>query len=372
MIILEEPYISEMLIDYLEENNIPVLKNNFTKQPLPNNLNLKSDFDFIGRYHHSKKIYTVSEHALDWVNSTLNDRELNEQVALLKNKVAFREACSHIYPDFFFRKFSYTELFTFDTSVLKFPLVLKPSVGFLSKSVYAILNKNDWQEALFEIRKTVEEERNKFPETVVTNDVFILESYIQGKEFAVDLYFCNKEPIIINIFEHPFSSSKDVSDRLYITSKDIFDNYLTIFTDYISRLNKSLNLDNIPVHIELRVSNAGIIPIEINPLRFAGMCLNELNFYLTGKHPLEFYFSDTVPDYTKMWENKEDETYCFSILEKPESSPENRLDTNFIATIYSDILELRPVENPDLDIQAFVFSKTSDKNELENILTLKI
>ncbi len=371
MVILEEPYISEMLIDYLEENSIPVLGNNFTKQPLSNSLNLKSDFDFIGRYHHSKKIYTVSEHALDWVNSTLNDWELNGQVALLKNKVAFREACSHIYPGFFFRKFSYTELFTFDASVLQFPLVLKPSVGFLSKSVYTLLNENDWKEALLEIRKSVEEKVNTFPETVVGNDVFILESYIQGKEFAIDLYFREKEPVIINIFEHPFSSEKDVSDRLYITSKEIFDNYLTLFTEYTSHLNKTLDLDNIPVHIELRVDGNNIVPVEVNPLRFAGMCLNELNFYLTGTHPLEFYFSDAAPDYKKMWEGKENEIYCFSILEKPESSPGN-IDTTSIAKIYSDILEIRPVKNPDLDIQAFIFSKTSNTKELENILTLKI
>ncbi len=40
MVILEKPYISEMLIDYLEESSVPVLKNNFTGQLLPNSLNL--------------------------------------------------------------------------------------------------------------------------------------------------------------------------------------------------------------------------------------------------------------------------------------------------------------------------------------------
>jgi hypothetical protein len=372
MVILEEPYASEMLIEYLEENNIPVLENDFSKRFSSGKMNLKSDSDFIRQYHHSKKIYTISEHALDWINSTLNDCELNRQVALLKNKVAFRQACSHMYIDFFFRQFSFSELFSFDASWLQFPLVLKPSVGFLSKSVYTILNEDDWKDALDAILESVEGEVNKFPDTVVGNDIFILESYIKGKEFAIDLYFRDREPVIVNIFEHPFSSAKDVSDRLYITSKEIFDNYLTLFTEYVSHLNKTLNLDNIPVHIELRVDGDNILPIEINPLRFAGMCLNELNFYLTGSHPLEFYLSDTTPDYKNMWEGKEGETYCFSILEKSASSTKNGVDTDIVTKIYSNILEIRPINNPNLDIQAFVFSKTNNKKELESILALKV
>ncbi|MDR1729088.1 MAG: ATP-grasp domain-containing protein [Prevotellaceae bacterium] len=371
MVILEEPYISEMLIAYLEENNIPVLENNFTKQFLPNNLNIKSAGDFTGQYHHSKKIYTTSEHALEWINSALNDNELNRQVALLKNKAAFREACKNLYPNFFYHKLKYNDLFGYDISNLSFPVVLKPTVGFLSAGVYTIFNAGDWKNALSNIQQHFKMQAATFPDVVVDDSSFIVESYITGKEFAIDLYFRNREPVIVNIFEHLFSSVNDVSDRLYITSKEIFDNYLMLLTEYISHLNKTLNLDRIPVHIELRVDGNNIAPIEINPLRFAGMCLNELNFYLTGKHPLEFYFSDTAPDYSTMWQGRENDTYCFSILEKQEFSHKNRFDMELITKIYSSILEIRLIENQDLNIQAFVFSKTDNKRELKNILTLK-
>lgn len=117
----------------------------------------------------------------------------------------------------------------------------------------------------------------------------------------IDLYFLEKEPVIINIFEHPFVSGKDVSDRLYITGKTLFDDYLEMFTEHITRLNELLNLGNIPVHMELRVEKGKIIPIEINPLRFAGLCLNEIHTYITGKHPLSYYFSRTCPDYKNYW-----------------------------------------------------------------------
>jgi hypothetical protein len=317
MIILEEPYVSEMLIRYLEENNIPVLENAFAKQLANHRLNLKSEFDFIGKYVSSKKIYTVSEYALDWVTSTLNDSDLNRQITLLKNKVAFRDVTRQLYPDFFFQELSFTELFSFDTSAIQYPFVLKPAVGFLSTGVFPVFNDNDWKIALDELLRNFNNTENVFPDVVVDRNTFIIESYIKGKEFAIDLYFHKGEPVIINIFEHPFSSEKDVSDKLYFTNKEIFDNYLMSFTAYMSRLNKELNLDSIPVHVELRVDGENIIPIEINPLRFTGMCLNEIGFYIAGQHPLHFYFTNSAPDYSNMWKGKENSSFYFSIIEKP-------------------------------------------------------
>ena len=140
----------------------------------------------------------------------------------------------------------------------------------------------------------------------------------------------------------------------------------------VNHLNTALDLDYIPVHIELRVDGNNILPIEINPLRFAGLCLNELNFHVTNRHPLGFYFSNTVPGYENMWKGKENEIYCFPILEKDKHSKENSLEKSLIKNIYSNILKLKPVKNPNLDIQTFVFSKTNDESELKNILELKI
>lgn len=374
MVVLEEPYVSGMLLNYLEENKIPVLNNQFSKQLEANKLNFENESNFIEQYKssNSKKIYTVSEYALNWVISELNDPELNKQIALLKNKTLFRQTIQSLYPDFFFQEVSYSDLFTLDVAKLRFPFVIKPSVGFLSAGVHTILDIDDWQNALDDIKKHFKKHAEKFPSTVVGDNAFLLESYINGKEFAIDVYFKDKEPVIVNIFEHPFSSVKDVSDRLYVTNKEIFDNYLDVFTKYVSRLNKALNLDNIPVHIELRSNGTSIIPIEINPLRFTGLCLNEINFYMTGKHPLYYYFSGTTPDYSAMWEGKDDKTFCFSIIEKPSPHSSNPMDINTIKSVYSDILEWRIVRNPKLDIQVFVFSKTNSLEELENILTLKV
>jgi hypothetical protein len=376
MIVLEEPYISEMLLDFLEESQVPVLKNNFSdsESVRHHKLNILNEKKFINQYHSfsNQNLYTISEYALNWVYQTLQDETLNKQISLLKDKIAFRKACKSMYRDVFFEKIPYADLFTFDLSKVRFPAILKPSVGFLSAGVYTIEHPSDWEKALSDIQGNFLKLSATFPDTVVGDTQFILESYIRGREFAIDLYFLEKEPVIINIFEHPFVSGKDVSDRLYITSKTLFDDYLEMFTEHITRLNELLNLGNIPVHMELRVENGKIIPIEINPLRFAGLCLNEIHTYITGKHPLSYYFSRTRPDYKNYWKGNGNKTFCFTIIEKPERN--KSLDMEKIQQEFSNILEIRKVDNPGLPIYAFIFSEMDNSNqaEINRILHLNI
>lgn len=378
MIILEEPYISQLLLDYLEESQIPVLSNTLSEHAYlrHNKLNVVDKKTFIALYNTATppRLYTVSEYALDWVCTVLHDEKLVEQITLLKDKVAFRKVCSCIYEDLLFNEISYTALFEFNISEVHLPVVLKPSVGFLSAGVYTITNLEDWKNALEDIQKNFLKLAGTFPDTVVGDACFILESYIHGREFAIDIYFKEKEPIIINIFEHPFTSKEDVSDRLYITNKTLFDDYLSMFTEHIARLNKVLNLSNIPIHMEIRVENGKIVPIEINPLRFAGLCLNEIHFYIAGQHPLSYFFSGTHPDYNAMWKGKENKTFSFSIIEKPEDSQNAALDIEKLKHEFSKILEVRLVDSPKLNIFAFVFSEieTSNKMELNNILNLDV
>jgi Carbamoylphosphate synthase large subunit (split gene in MJ) len=378
MIVLEEPYISEPLLDFLEESQVPVLRNNFSTLVFPqhNKLNILNEKEFINQYHSSsgQSLYTVSEYALDWVYQTLQDEKLIMQISLLKDKAAFRKACNSMYSDLFLKEIPYANLFTFDLSKVRLPVILKPSIGFLSTGVYTIANRSDWEKALTDIQGNFLKLSGTFPDTVVGNTQFILESYIHGQEFAIDLYFLEKEPVIINIFEHPFTSSKDVSDRLYTTNKTLFDDYLCLFTEHIARLNQLLNLSNIPVHMELRVENGKIIPIEINPLRFAGLCLNELHTHITGKHPLSYYFSRVRPDYDSYWKGKENKTFFFTVIEKPEETRNMRLDMEKIQQEFSNILEIRKVENPKLPIYAFIFSEMDNSNqaEINHILHLDI
>lgn len=378
MVALEEPYVSETLLNYLEKTQMPVLKNNFSKRQYTKHekLNLIEENEFVAYYHSmiSPRLYTVSEYALDGVCSAFKGENLVEQVTLLKDKYKFRKACEGIYDNFLFKEIKYSELFTFDISQVELPIVLKPSVGFLSAGVYTIEDKQDWNNALKDIDENFRSLSALFPDTVVGENRFIIESYIKGTEYAIDVFFKDKEPIIVNIFEHRFTSNKDVSDRLYLTNKALFDKYLKVFTEYIKGLNTALNLNDIAVHIEMRADGKTIIPIEINPLRFTGMCLNELFCKFVGEHPLLYFFTRKIPDYNAIWEGRENKTYYFSIIEKPEGIKNPILDIDKLKEQFSNILELRLINNSKLNILAHVFAEIdgNSERELHNIATLDV
>lgn len=374
MIVLEEPYLSRALLLYLEQSQTPVLANECALTIVAEypGLNITTEHVFVDRIRtlSNPRLYTVSEYALDWFFKTQPSEHLLNDIALLKNKYAFRKACASMYRDFFYEEIALSALSDVSVDTLPLPVVLKPAVGFLSAGVYTIRCADDWMRALEDIDANFVAHAATFPDKVVEHSSFIVESYIGGREFAIDLYFKDYQPVIVNIFEHLFASETDVSDRLYVTSKALFDQYLADFTAFAQQLNEYLGIENMPVHLELRIDRSAIVPIEINPLRFTGLCLNELHCHIAGAHPLSYYFSQTVPDYQSMWQGKEDKTYSFAIFDKSPGGNSSTAYLEKIKSLFGSILEFRPVDNPNLNIAAFVFSESpsGDTAEQKRIL----
>jgi len=107
---------------------------------------------------------------------------------------------------------------------LPYPLVLKPAVGFFSLGVHVVRDPEEWRRAVHAVRRDVDAISRQYPRQVLNTERFIIEQCIQGREFAVDVFFnARGEAVIINIIEHLFASAKDVSDRVYIASSAIID-----------------------------------------------------------------------------------------------------------------------------------------------------
>jgi len=95
MIILEEPYISDYLLEYLASNRIPVLENEYAvSNTRGNTLNFISTKEAVKRYHDGERLYTVSEHALDWIYTNLPDSEIVHKISILKDKATLRKTVS--------------------------------------------------------------------------------------------------------------------------------------------------------------------------------------------------------------------------------------------------------------------------------------
>ena len=219
MFALDDPYISDFCTETINKNNYPALNSDLLSGKLKNPL---SDDEFKKIYFKSKKIYTNSENSIQRIISILNDDEFERVLTIFKDKSKTRELLKEIYPDFFYKKVKIDDLTKLDPENLKFPLVIKPAVGFLSFGVYTIFTKDDFREVVQKAKNSVEKAKGFFPKSVLSGDNFILEDYIEGEEFALDVYFDkNSNPVILNIFKHPFVDKNDVSDRMYITSGEI-------------------------------------------------------------------------------------------------------------------------------------------------------
>lgn len=374
MIIIDKPYISKELKDYLDISQIPVLKSPISiSENDGHSFNLVDDNEFVNLYGENSRLYTLSENSLDWINKNINDESLLSCINIMKDKFLFREKISSLYPNFYFKKVCMEDLDKLDIAKSEYPLILKPVVGFFSAGVYALNNEEDFKNAIHDIKTTYSKWKSIFPASVVGENEFILEQYITGDEYAVDAYFDEKgKAVVLNIMAHEFSSSTDVSDTLYYTSKEILEKYVSVFENYLNNINTVLGVKNIPFHVEMRINeNNEIAPIEFNPLRFAGWCTTDITYFAFGYFTYDYYLNNKRPDWNKLLKDKDDKKYALILLNKPSSYVVGNvfeyeaLKKDFTKVLCLRELDYTKVENPF----GFLFTETpySNLDELTRI-----
>ena len=205
MFILNNPYISDFLVETIKKNNYKVLDNEFARKYFDiNYLTKKEDALNV------EKFYLNSENSIDWIISNYPDKPIADMIKISKDKSLFRNMLSKIYPNYFYKECNLSDLKTLDLNTINYPIILKPCVGFLSFGVYPIKNKTDFENVLNNIEQDIEKFKNVFPSCVVDTSKFILEEMIEGDEFAIDAYFDeNGKATILNIFQHPFLDEND-------------------------------------------------------------------------------------------------------------------------------------------------------------------
>lgn len=372
MVILEKPFVSDLMVETLEKNAIPVLKNEMSEQRIANG-KILSDNEFSEEYKKIGKLYTVSENALGWIYEHIENKHFLDSISIVKDKSAFRRICRDIYPDFFFKELNINEMKQLNTDSIVFPCVIKPSVGFLSKGVFVVNNPEEYQKVVDILLNEFSKAGNDFPEFVVGKSRFLIEEYIHGEEYAVDAYYDeNEKPVILNIFHHKFMNESDTSDRLYLTNKGLFDLYEEPFTRFLTNINSTLHLTNFPMHIEFRYDGQKAVPIEINPLRFTGFCLNELQVFVSGNHPMLSFLKGRHISKEEMWKGKENLTYAFTVLEMPSDVEGKRFNEEKFRKDFHGVIDVRRVPDRSSGVAATVFLEieTADILDLDPIMSL--
>jgi hypothetical protein len=330
VIILEKPYVSEFLQKTVAELQIPVLKTGFS-ETLEHAGEMKfaekEAFFASLRKETNPLLYSNSENSVELLNLYGPELSVTKNVNYFKDKSKLREIFASLNPDVWYRTYSLKELDEIDPSALPKPFVIKPVRGFASIGIHSVHEDNEWEAVLESIKKEIRLMRNVFPDVVVSLDEFLVERYIEGIEIALDAYFnSNGEPVILNILTHLFGSRSDMSDRLYLTSDEIVREYHDPVLGYLNEISLLRDLRNFPFHLEMRQEpNGNFVPIEINPMRFMGFCVADVEYYFYGINPYEYYFHQKKPDWDRILASRRDTLYGMFGIDIPKHLDKSRI-----------------------------------------------
>ncbi len=380
MIFVDKPYISDFFRQTITENRFPVVKTPMARElgfhDKPYFLDEDQAIELV-RSCQDIRIYTTSENSIGWIAQHLSFTDLPEKIDLFKNKAKFRDLIQPLYPDFFFQEVVLSDLDTLHIEDIPLPFVIKPAVGFFSMAVYKVTHADQWESIKGSIKAEIQRVQNLYPPEVMNTSSFIIEQCIEGDEFAIDAYYdAAGKPVILNIYSHIFSSDTDVSDRVYLSSKEIIEENIDQFTDFLSRIGELSGVKNFPVHVEIRRDGGGIIlPIEINPMRFGGWCTTaDMTSFAYGFNSYEYYFSQKRPDWPAVLKDKGGKLYAIIVLDNSTGVAGDEItafDYDTLLANFDSPLDLRKIDYRQYPVFGFLFTETRKErfSEIQAILT---
>lgn len=380
LVFFDDPYVSPFLASTIARLNIPVVA---TSKAMA--MELDEPVVYISENEAAEKylkaenalLYTHSENSLSWIERNIGEAEVVHLIQSCKNKLQFRELIKDLYPGFYFRAATLSEIGQLDYDSLPKSFVIKPAVGFLSLGVHTVANRNDWEKVKSRIIRESESIKHLYPANVLDISTYIIEECIPGDEYAFDCYFdATGEPVILGIYKHLFASEEDVSDRVYITSQEILKEMLPVVESFLWKIGGKMNIKNFPVHVEIRMDKSGFVqPIELNPLRFGGWCTTADMSAMTYEfNPYEYYFEQKKPDWTSIQSKLGSSVFSIVVLDNKtgfDFSMIKTFDYDRLAERFGNILEMRRIDFKKHPLFGFLFLKTSAANmdEIKYILS---
>lgn len=261
------------------------------------------------RFSDKQKICITSEASIDILLRRIDDDNRVNAIKRLKDKYLFREIIREIYPNY---KFQLVKAEEIKNLTITEKSVIKPVKGFFGTAVRVIEPHTDFEKLSIELQNELEKNGAIFSDSVLSREEFIIEEFIKGEEFAVDMFYnANGDPCITNIYYHPIPNNLAYLHMIYYSSKAVFDKIYDKAKYFFTELNKILKVKNLAIHGEFKLNDIQVIPIELNAMRFGGMGLGSMLFHTIGENPYEYFIKDVEPNWKAIWEGREKDNYVF-------------------------------------------------------------
>lgn len=355
-IVTGKDFISPLLLQLKSEKNIKIIQEEDIE---------KAAFSFFDK----DKLYIPSESSLWIVQERIKSPERKRLIENLKDKLKCRELLKNIFPDFYFKPIKLEKL---EKEVIpKGKLIIKPTRGFFGVGAKVITSNTDFKNLTKEIKNELKKNTGFFSKEVLSRKDLIIEEYVGGEEFAVDMFYSEKgEPVIINIYHHPLPINLAYPNILYYSNYQIFQNLYDIIRKFFTRFNKIFKARSFPIHAEFKLQDGKIVPIEFNPARFGGFGLADLTFYSYGFNPFLTFFNDLKPDWKEIWASRKGKNFAFVLgyngvkINTKNYQPDHEKFKNMFDKI-NNYYKLDYQKNPAF---AIIYVEEKDKEKLFSVL----
>jgi hypothetical protein len=241
----------------------------------------------------------------------MDDRSRKNTIESLKDKYIFRKTITSIYPEY---QYQFVKASEIENLIITQKSIIKPVKGVFGTAVRTIDRDTDLKNLATELTTELRRNEGIFSDGVLSKEDFLVEEYIEGEEYAVDMFYdTDGNPYILNICHHPIPENKAYLHILYYFSKEVFDRIYTKAKHFFVQLNKILNVTNITMHCEFKLDDGKLMPIEINTLRYGGMGFGNMVFHALEINPYTYFLNNLEPDWQTIWEDKPEDIFCFFI-----------------------------------------------------------
>jgi predicted ATP-grasp superfamily ATP-dependent carboligase len=161
---------------------------------------------------------------------------------------------------------------------IAFPCVLKPLSLSASTGVIRANSREEFLAAAERIRRLLDS-----PEVQATHephlDHILVEGYIPGQEVSVEGLLTEGALRVLAIFDKPDPlEGPFFEETIYVTPSRLSPDEQRAIVRAAEEAVRALGLLHGPVHVELRVNDDGVWPLEVAPRPIGGLCSRALRF----------------------------------------------------------------------------------------------
>ncbi len=260
-------------------------------------------------------------------------------IELLKDKAALRELLSPLNPDLHFKVLPRKALRDVAVEDLSLPVILKPAVGFLLHGRLCHREIRRLEPGACRYGGERIRVERALSESVVDASDCIIESLIEGVEYAVDMYYdAEGKARVLNVLRHDFAGPEDTGDRMYVTSRDIVLQVVPLIERWLDDANDYIGAQ-LPRPCRGSRQDGAVAPIEFNPLRFAGLGGTDVAYLGWGLRTYAAYLQDEAVDFDSMTASAAGKGYSMSLLNPTPSADLRRpFDYEAFEARFSNVL----------------------------------